>query len=265
MAASSSVVRLPGEVVLHAPSGATLVLGRGLRQRAVGPGRADDDGAATVEATLGGVLRQDTITLPDSGERAPVYEMLAEGAKRYVPARGDAVVGVVIRVSPQSYTVHLGGAHPATLEALAFDGASKVNRPKLVVGDLVYAHVTAADVDVEPELSCCAVGDMPRKDWSTGEAVFGPLHASGRSVVVPLAHAAALVANTCPALLIAGGRVGFEAAIGVNGRVWLRVAQGVPRKALVALSRVVHEAADCRNAEEVQALVDKFFPPPTAA
>ena len=82
--------------------------------------------------------------------------------------------------------------------------------------------------------------------------------------MVPLSHADNLLQNRCSALMVAGARLGFEAVIGVNGRVWLRVPADVPRKALVALSRVVIEAADCVTPGECESLVDKFFPPPAA-
>ena len=43
------------------------------------------------------------------------------------------MVGVVIARSGENYRVDIGAAHPATLDALAFEGASKRNRPNLKV------------------------------------------------------------------------------------------------------------------------------------
>lgn len=43
------------------------------------------------------------------------------------------MVGVVIARSGENYRVDIGAAHPATLDALAFEGASKRFRPNLKV------------------------------------------------------------------------------------------------------------------------------------
>ena len=46
-------------------------------------------------------------------------------------------------------------------------------KQKSEMGTTVYCRVTAADKDMEPELSCvCA---MHKKGWMTGQAVFGEL------------------------------------------------------------------------------------------
>ena len=42
----------------------------------------------------------------------------------------------------------------ATLDGLAFEGASKRNKPNLKVGAVVYARVSLAHKDMEPELEC---------------------------------------------------------------------------------------------------------------
>jgi exosome complex RNA-binding protein Rrp4 len=55
------------------------------------------------------------------------------GLPQYIPGAQDPVVGVVIARSGENYRVDIGGAHPATLDALAFEGASKRFRPNLKV------------------------------------------------------------------------------------------------------------------------------------
>lgn len=61
---------------------------------------------------------------------------------QYIPGAQDPVVGVVIARSGENYRVDIGAAHPATLDALAFEGASKRNRPNLKV------PVFARDINV---------------------------------------------------------------------------------------------------------------------
>lgn len=64
----------------------------------------------------------------------------------------------------------IGSAHSASLDALAFEGATKRNKPTLKarsrysqgtlanvvpqVGSLVYARVSLANRDMEPEVEC---------------------------------------------------------------------------------------------------------------
>jgi exosome complex component RRP40 len=40
------------------------------------------------------------------------------------------------------------------LHALAFEGATRRNHPKVQVGDLVYGRLVVANPDMEPEMSC---------------------------------------------------------------------------------------------------------------
>ena len=100
---------------------------------------------------------------------------------QYIPRVEDTVVGIVTERLGEAYRVdirstcvdHGGGAvvvlpadahscvclpthgrSRAMLPLLAFQGATKRNRPNLTVGALVYARVVGADRDMEPELSC---------------------------------------------------------------------------------------------------------------
>lgn len=68
------------------------------------------------------------------------------------------------------YKVNIFSGAPALLDRLAFDGATKRNKPELRRGDVLYARVTLADRDLDTELSCMAASG-PKKDWSSGESV----------------------------------------------------------------------------------------------
>ena len=48
----------------------------------------------------------------------------------------------------------IGSAQTAALNALSFEGATKRSKPNLKVGTLVYARVSLANRDMEPELEC---------------------------------------------------------------------------------------------------------------
>ena len=75
----------------------------------------------------------------------------------------------MIARSGENWRVDIGAAHPASLDGLAFEGATKRNRPNLKVrahftvsrcthspqiGSVLYARVSLAHKDMEPELEC---------------------------------------------------------------------------------------------------------------
>lgn len=57
---------------------------------------------------------------------------------QYVPASQEAVIGTVIARHGEGYRVDIGSAHHASLDALAFESATKRNRPNLKVRFLVF-------------------------------------------------------------------------------------------------------------------------------
>lgn len=79
-------------------------------------------------------------------------------SRRYVPAVGDVVVGIVSDRNADYYKVQLHGTAVATLPVLAFDGATKRNKPNLAVGAAVFARVSSCSKHMDPELSCQGAG-----------------------------------------------------------------------------------------------------------
>ena len=106
------------------------------------------------------------------------------------------------------------------LPTLAFDGASKRNKPNLLVGALVLARVVTANKDVEPELSCMALHG-PKKEWVTGLSQFGELK-DGATINASTALCQSLLQTDCVVLQCLGRRMPFEMAVGFNGFVWVR-------------------------------------------
>ena len=173
----------------------------------------------------------------------------APGA-RYAAAVGDAVVGVVADATMDGYRVRLHGTSLALLPALAFDGATKRNKPALRRGDVVFARVAAASKHMEPELSCCAPPGAPKKDWGTGAGVYGALP-GGLLAHVPPTLARRLLDPSCALLRALGAALPFQAAVGLNGLVWVAApadAGGDAAAAAVAdaLAAAVHASeAEC--------------------
>lgn len=57
--------------------------------------------------------------------------------QQYVPASQESVIGVIVQKAGEGFRVDIGSAHSASLDGLAFEGATKRNRPNLKVGDVM--------------------------------------------------------------------------------------------------------------------------------
>lgn len=160
---------------------------------------------------------------------------------RFVPAVGDCVVGVVVERAPEHYRVRVRGTALALLPALAFDGASRRNKPSLAPGALVFARVAACSKHMEPELSCAALpgSGVRAPDWVTGQAVFGELR-GGVLAAVPTALARRLLDPTCALLRALGAAFPFEVAVGLNGLVWAHAGSS---RNTAAVARALEAAA----------------------
>ena len=58
---------------------------------------------------------------------------------QYIPAAGEPVIGIIIARHAEGYRVDLGSAQMAALDALAFEDATKRNKPNLKVSWLTCA------------------------------------------------------------------------------------------------------------------------------
>lgn len=52
---------------------------------------------------------------------------------QYVPVKGESVIGIVTAKSGDIFKVDVGGSEQASLSYLAFEGATKRNRPNVQV------------------------------------------------------------------------------------------------------------------------------------
>ncbi|KAF8333432.1 uncharacterized protein EI90DRAFT_3280372 [Cantharellus anzutake] len=199
---SNATVVLPGDIIdAHSEGKKSLKLGPGLLQvSSVSASRGQDP----IVATRPGLLKT------SEGKNW----WIEVNQRRYIPSVGESVVGVIIARHADSYRVDIGSAHLATLDALAFEGASKRNRPNLKVGMLVYARVSLAHRDMDPELQCF----HPSTHKADG---YGELK-EGLMVSCSLGLARSLLLGGNPLLPRIGSQFPFEIAIGINGRVWLK-------------------------------------------
>ncbi|KAJ8397830.1 hypothetical protein AAFF_G00435190 [Aldrovandia affinis] len=145
--------------------------------------------------------------------------------RRYVPAKGESVIGIVTGKSVNVFKVDVGGSEQASLSYLAFEGATKRNRPNVQVGDLVHGQFTIANKDMEPELVCVDGGGR-----ASGMGVFGT---GGLLFKVSLGLSRRLLAPHSEVVKDLEGLFPFEMVAGMNGRVWVK-AQSMQQTVVVA-------------------------------
>ncbi|KAM9357398.1 exosome complex component RRP40 [Symphorus nematophorus] len=134
--------------------------------------------------------------------------------KRYVPAKGETVIGIVTVKSGDVFKVDFGGSEQASLSYLAFEGATKRNRPNVQVGDLVFAQFVIANKDMEPELVC-----VDSSGRANGMGVFG---GGGLLFTVSLGLVRRLLAPRSDVLSDLQQLFPCELVIGMNGRLWVK-------------------------------------------
>lgn len=187
---------VPGEKLLRLPESGVIRVGNGIA----------DDGTFLL-ATRVGVLQQ-----------AKGAKLWVSGRQtRYIPSTGDPVLGVITGKYSENYDVDIGAPFLALLPVLAFEGATRRNRPMLKEGDLVYCRVDQAHRDLQPTVTCM--------DAAGNAAGFGPLK-GGFVFPCGSVQARMLVARNPPQYLkTLGQAMQFELAVGLNGRVWVDAAE----------------------------------------
>ncbi|WWD18380.1 hypothetical protein CI109_102830 [Kwoniella shandongensis] len=210
----SSKLILPGEAIPLPSSSKSIILGPGIaasssRTRTL---PSSDDASSSTNPTI---IATRLGVLGSSKGKEKSEQIWVEGnSKRYIPAQKDMVLGTIIARHAEGYRVDLGSAQMASLEALAFEGATKRSKPNLKVGTLVYARVSLANRDMEPEIECF--------DPNTGKSEgFGELK-GGLMITCSLQLCRQLLTPKFPLLPTLAASIPFEIAVGLNGRVWFK-------------------------------------------
>ncbi|XP_053957782.1 exosome complex component RRP40 [Anastrepha ludens] len=133
--------------------------------------------------------------------------------QRYVPARGEAVIGVVTAKAGDIFRIDIGAHEQASLSYLAFESATKKNRPDVNPGDVLYGRLIVASRDLEPELVCVNSAGKKGK--------LGVL-TDGFVMNCSLNLARLILRSDCPLLRALTKEMPFEIAVGLNGRIWLK-------------------------------------------
>lgn len=169
-----------------------------------------NEDSATLQSTTAGIL------LTKKQQKLGQLYYVDSPFGRYQPQVGDFVLGTVVGQLGEFYKVSLNEfSSPCILNMFSFPNASKKNRPRLEMRDLVYARVDSTHSAVDPELSC--VDAITGKDGG-----FGVLK-GGYCFNVSNAYARYLLyTSDAPILSKLVEKVQFEMAIGVNGKIWIK-------------------------------------------
>lgn len=230
-------------------------LGTGLRweqHKASDSNNNNDQTMPQVYATIAGRLTHKATA------SSTYFVQTAADNGRYQPLLHDRVVGIVEDRTGSDgaggdlYRVQIGSGHTATLSNLAFEGATKRNKPALKPGQVVYARVAALYAHIDMELSCqlgpVDVGqNLTRRDWMTDEGCYGVLQ-GGTVLRVPHDWARrALLPNLQHVLwqeLLDNSNknknsLAGEIAVGCNGWIWMHAASS---SATILLYNIIRNA-----------------------
>ncbi|GJQ80930.1 putative RNA binding protein [Trypoxylus dichotomus] len=185
---------MPGEVLndLDNIKGLTLI----------GPGLRQNNEPNSLTVTRAGLLCH----------KPPNMYWIETPHKRYIPKKGDMVVGIIVKKAGDTLKVDIGAAEFASLSLLAFEGATKKQKPDLLIGDAVYAKLLSAHREMEPELVCID------KYYKAGN--LGPLPSDGFIITVLPSFVYRLLNVEHALLRTLGKKFPFEIAIGMNGKIW---------------------------------------------
>ncbi|KAM7000058.1 exosome complex component RRP40 [Tautogolabrus adspersus] len=155
--------------------------------------------------------------------KAPNMFWMDSQQRRYVAVKGETVIGIVTVKSGDIFKVDFGGSEQASLSYLAFEGATKRNRPNVQVGDLVFAQFVVANKDMEPELVCVDSGGR-----ANGMGVFG---GGGLLFTVSLGLVRRLLSPQGDLMQDLQQLFPCELVVGMNGRLWVRSSS--PQRTLI--------------------------------
>lgn len=120
----------------------------------------------------------------------------------------------MVSKSAETIKLDIGSSEYASLSFLAFENATKRNKPNVEIADLVYCRVLTGNKDMEPELVCID---------ANGKANGLGVLKDGFMFKVDLEVARRLLAGSNQFLRQLSKHVPpYEITIGLNGRIWIK-------------------------------------------
>ncbi|PVU92278.1 hypothetical protein BB561_003933 [Smittium simulii] len=151
-----------------------------------------------------------------------------ESNRKRATEETEPVIGTVIARNMDGYRVDIDTVKLANLNGLAFENATKRNKPDLRIGSLVYAKVVLANKYLEPEIEC--YNNNTNKSEGFGELTKGFL------IKTSLVHCRRLLQNNSVILNILGQHIAYEIAVGLNGYVWIK--SDSPEKTIIVANAI---------------------------
>lgn len=140
--------------------------------------------------------------------------------------------------SAETIKLDIGASEYASLSFLAFENATKRNKPNVEISDLLYCRVLTGNKDMEPELVCID---------SSGKASGLGVLKDGFMFKVNLELARRLLSSSNQFLRQLSKHIlPFEITIGMNGRVWLKTTNC---KQTLFLVDAINQYANVNDAE----------------
>lgn len=166
--------------------------------------------------------------------------------KKYLPRQDDSVVGIIKEARSWEVMVEVGASKLAKLSLLAFEGATKRNKPMLEVGSVLYCRLIQVSKDLQPELSC--KHPCFKQDWVTGQSIYGELK-GGYVINLDLGWIERLLQPDSFVLKEIAKYFKYEVALGFNGMVWIK-AQTI--KDTIIISNILQNAHGLSNENIVE-------------
>lgn len=156
------------------------------------------------------------------------------------------VIGIVKESFSEGWKIDIGSHTPASLSLYSFEGGTKKNKPNLQRNSIVYARVTVANKDVEPECSC--VNKQGKAD-GFGHLVGGYLFKCSTGLARKCLDPDSVVLNEL------GKHIPFEIAVGINGRIWVK--STTPENTILITNAILE--SEHLDAESTKKLVKKLI------
>ncbi|KAL8558565.1 hypothetical protein ACOMHN_032498 [Nucella lapillus] len=166
--------------------------------------------------------------------------------KRYVPVKGEHVIGIVTQKVGDIFRVDIGGSEQASLSYLSFEGATKRNRPDCKVGDMLYCRLLVATKDMEPEVVCI--------DGLGRSGGMGVIRSSGYLFKTSLNLVRKVISPLCCLMKTLGSKLPFEVVVGMNGRLWVK---GRTCQETIALANAVCASEHMTN-QQITAMCEQL-------
>ena len=232
----SAIDNVDGKVVIPGKILSSEIEKCGSSQIKLGPGlRCDGDNVITMKSGLLRYKEPDTFWID-------CYQ------KRYVPCKGENVIGVVTGRQGDYFKVDIGASDLAFINYLSFEGSSKRNRPNINNGNVIFGKLINANKDMEPEMSCIDPGNNKANG-------MGVIETGGFLFTVSLNLCRKLLSPDCILLKELGSRQAFEIIIGLNGKIILK---SKSNKMVIALMHIITSSEFMSNEEMLSAINEIF-------